>query len=178
MTDRILSASTFLPAKNKNSSCLLVARAGMGKTHQVLHLALDSLTEKDPVILLDCGRTYRGFCAAIGGTYVMLRDDGKYDAQHFGAAPLVVFEFEELTHPWDKALPAVLDWTAAQSRGLLAVDEVFIIGKLYPALVGDLQARVAQGAHFCVVGRAEDEVAAYRHIDTNVRLVTMTEFSA
>lgn len=176
MSDRILAAGSFLPPGGGHSSTLVVARSGMGKTHQVLTQVMDSLSQQEPVVILDCGRTYRHFCEVIGGTYVRLQDGGRYESEHFGSAHLVVYEFEELTEPWSKGLPSIQDWVDTLSNGLVVVDEVWRVAKQYPALTGELYARVGQGAHYCVVGQSEEDVVAYRHIDGNVRLVTMTEF--
>lgn len=175
MPDRILAAGSFLPRGGRRGSTLVVARSGMGKTHQVLTQVMDSLSQQEPVVILDCGRTYRHFCEVIGGTYIRLQDGGRYESEHFGSAHLLVYEFEELSGVWDKSLPAIQDWVDVLSNGLVVVDEVWRVAKLYPALAGELFARVGQGAHYCVVGQSEEDVVPYRHIDANVRLVTMTE---
>jgi len=150
----------------------IVGAAGSGKTSLVLALVLDKLMRGEPVVILDSGRNYLLACRLLDGAYVELRDSEQVQTLS-GTAPLTVFDFAGVTQPYGRA-PDEVNRFVGRPDGLLVVDDTANLERLQVPVRELLRDHVGTGGNFCVTGQLARDVAAFRGISTQARMVTLT----
>jgi hypothetical protein len=153
---------------------LIFGQPGTGKSPVVQALAANTLAQRRSVVILDIGGSYASFCRAMGGTYVRMGKDGWSTSETFGKTPLYVCDFDSGPGEHRGALPFPIDRAITVTGGLLVVDEVWHVERLYPELQELIRMQTAAGGSFCVVGQREEDVAPFGSLSPRTRLLKLS----
>lgn len=165
-----LTALPYIPA-----SFWILGKSGIGKHLQVQERIVDALRAGRPVLVFDAGRSYYKLCELLGGTYVSPGKGDTFEEVCFGQTPFVVYDLEHLDG-FEGELPEPrLQRTPDFTTGLVVVDEAYQLPRRYPVLPVIVRGYVACGAHFIIVGQHEEDLALFKPLSADARLMTLTE---
>ena len=153
----------------------VVGRSGVGKHAVVVAHIADYLARGKSVLVLDCGMSYLGMAATLGGSAVSLLPDGRHVAVAGGTAPFAVIDFATLDDaPWEDGLPELPGMAALVPDGLVVVDETHFVRRLFPSLPEFLRVHAERGVGFCLTGQHEDDIAPFLGLPPPYRRVDLS----
>jgi nucleoside-triphosphatase THEP1 len=169
--DKTLSKSPNLPSKYKlleklhtrgipdQMGFFIAGKPGTGKTFQAYSIAFDSLENGNKVFIFDIGFGYKKFVELMGGTHIVIDENGVVKINEYGKNNLFVFDYPYFNKKGNfkiigtEHLSIIEKMNINPENNMIIIDETETIDRAYPEVVENIVKIMKNGCSFCVIAQ-------------------------